>query len=101
MVCHCVYNIFLFCRATNIKEPGEYTAPSANLDTAFKLIKDIQKNYKAREAEEKEKADLVEQDTLQISSGKGNPRLKDLYIRPNIVQKRLSGILEAHVNGFR
>ena len=52
-------------------------------------------------AEEKEKADLVEQDTLQISSGKGNPRLKDLYIRPNIVQKRLSGILEAHVNGFR
>jgi len=88
-------------RATNIKEPGEYTAPSANLDTAFKLIKDIQKNYKAREAEEKEKADLVEQDTLQISSGKGNPRLKDLYIRPNIVQKRLSGILEAHVNGFR
>ena len=27
--------------------------------------------------------------------------LQDLYIRPNIVQKRLSGMLEAHVNGFR
>ena len=26
---------------------------------------------------------------------------QDLYIRPNIVQKRLSGTLEAHVNGFR
>lgn len=26
---------------------------------------------------------------------------QDLYIRPNIVQKRLSGMLEAHVNGFR
>merc|ERR1719447_2558991 len=88
-------------RSTNIKEPGELTAPSSNLDTAFRLIKDIQKKYKAREAEEKEKADLVEQDNLVISSGKGNPRLKDLYIRPNIVQKRLSGILEAHVNGFR
>lgn len=88
-------------RSTNIKEPGEFTAPSANLDTAFKLIKDIQKAYKAREAEEKEKADLVDQDNLVISSGKGNPRLKDLYIRPNIVQKRLSGILEAHTNGFR
>ena len=88
-------------RSSNIKEAGELTAPSSNLDTAFRLIKDIQKKYKAREAEEKEKADLVDQDTLIISSGKGNPRLKDLYIRPNIVQKRLSGILEAHANGFR
>ena len=34
-------------------------------------------------------------------SGKGNPKLKDLYIRPNIVQKRLIGVLEAHTNGFR
>ena len=66
-----------------------------------RLIKEIQKKFKTREAEEKEKADLVEQDQLVISSGKGNPRLKDLYIRPNIVQKRLSGILEAHQNGFR
>ena len=88
-------------RSTNIKEPGELTAPSLNLQTAFKLIKDIQKLYKAREAEEKEKADLVEQDNLIISSSKGNPKLKDLYIRPNIVQKRLSGTLEAHTNGFR
>merc|ERR1712177_206478 len=54
-----------------------------------------------REAEEREKADLVTQATLQLSQTKGNPKLKDLYIRPNIVQKRLSGILEAHVNGFR
>merc|ERR1719192_3024622 len=54
-----------------------------------------------REAEDKEKADLVEQDNLIVSSAKGNPKLKDLYIRPNIVQKRLSGILEAHMNGFR
>ena len=88
-------------RSTNIKEPGELTAPSMNLQTAFRMIKDIQKLYKAREAEEKEKADLVEQDSLMLSSGKGNPRLKDLYIRPNIVQKRLSGTLEAHTNGFR
>eukprot|EP00088_Acartia_fossae_P005874 TRINITY_DN1265_c0_g1_i5.p1 TRINITY_DN1265_c0_g1~~TRINITY_DN1265_c0_g1_i5.p1 ORF type:complete len:1100 (-),score=479.08 TRINITY_DN1265_c0_g1_i5:747-4046(-) len=88
-------------KSTNIKEPGEIAAPSSNLDTAFRLIKEIQKKFKTREAEEKEKADLVEQDQLIISSNKGNPRLKDLYIRPNIVQKRLSGILEAHTNGFR
>ncbi|QQP58136.1 FACT complex subunit spt16like, partial [Caligus rogercresseyi] len=88
-------------RSTNVKEPGEISAPSSNLNTAFRLIKEIQKKYKAREAEEKEKADLVEQDTLVVSQGKGNPKLKDLYIRPNIVQKRLSGIVEAHSNGLR
>ncbi len=88
-------------RSTNVREPGEISAPSSNLNTAFRLIKDIQKRYKTREAEEREKADLVQQDTLVVAAGKGNPKLKDLYIRPNIVQKRLSGILEAHTNGFR
>merc|ERR1712110_49000 len=80
---------------------GELSAPSTNLNTAFKLIKDIQKTFRTREAEEKEKADLVQQDTLVLGTGKGNPKLKDLYIRPNIVQKRLIGVLEAHTNGFR
>ena len=51
-------------RSTNTKEPGELSAPSSNLNTAFKLIKDIQKKYKTREAEEKELADLVVQDKL-------------------------------------
>lgn len=88
-------------RSTNVKEPGEIHAPSSNLNTAFRLIKDIQKKYKARETEEKEKADLVKQDKLVINQGKGNPKLKDLYIRPNVAQKRLSGVLEAHVNGFQ
>merc|ERR1711962_626807 len=88
-------------RSTNVKEPGEIHAPSSNLNTAFKLIKDIQKKYKTREAEEKEKADLVKQDRLIINQGKGNPKLKDLYVRPNLAQKRLSGVLEAHVNGFQ
>ncbi len=44
-----------------MREPGEISAPSSNLNTAFRLIKDIQKRYKTREAEEKEKADLVQQ----------------------------------------
>ena len=38
--------------------------------------------------------------SLVISQGKGNPKLKDLYIRPNLTQKRLAGVLEAHTNGF-
>ncbi|KZC04875.1 FACT complex subunit spt16 [Dufourea novaeangliae] len=88
-------------RSTNTKEPGEISAPSSNLNTAFRLIKEVQKKFKNREAEEREKEDLVKQDTLILSQNKGNPRLKDLYIRPNIVSKRMTGGLEAHVNGFR
>ncbi|XP_022118622.2 FACT complex subunit spt16 isoform X2 [Pieris rapae] len=88
-------------RSTNTKEPGEISPPSANLNTGFRLIKEVQKKFKTREAEEREKEDLVKQDTLVLSQSKGNPKLKDLYIRPNIVTKRMSGSLEAHSNGFR
>ncbi|CAM1310156.1 SUPT16H (predicted), partial [Pycnogonum litorale] len=88
-------------RSTNIKEPGELSAPSLNLSTAFRLIKEVQKKFKTREAEEREKEGIVKQDTLVISNNKGNPKLRDLYIRPNIVTKRISGTLEAHTNGFR
>lgn len=88
-------------RSTNTKEPGEISPPSSNLNTAFRLIKEVQKKFKNREAEEREKEDLVKQDTLVLSQNKGNPKLKDLYIRPNIVSKRMTGSLEAHSNGFR
>lgn len=78
-------------RSINTKEPGELSAPSANLNTAFRLIKEVQKKFKNREAEEREKEDLVKQDTLVLTTNKGNPKLKDLYIRPNIVTKRMTG----------
>ena len=41
-------------RSSNSKEPGELSAPSANLNTALRIIKEVQKKYKTREAEEKE-----------------------------------------------
>ncbi|CAH1779538.1 unnamed protein product [Owenia fusiformis] len=88
-------------RSSNTKEPGEISAPSSNLNTAFRLIKEVQKKFKTREAEEREKEGIVKQDTLVINPNRGNPKLKDLYIRPNIVSKRISGSLEAHTNGFR
>jgi nucleosome binding factor SPN SPT16 subunit len=88
-------------RSINTKEPGEISPPSSNLNTAFRLIKEVQRKFKTREAEEREKEDLVKQDTLVLSQNKGNPKLKDLYIRPNIVTKRMTGALEAHNNGFR
>lgn len=88
-------------RSTNVKELGEITAPSANLNTAFRMIKEVQKKFRTREAEEREKEGIVKQDTLVLSSNKGNPKLKDLFIRPNVFTKRIVGTLEAHVNGFR
>lgn len=88
-------------RSTNVKEPGEISAPSSNLNHAFRLIKEVQKKFRTREAEEKEKEGIVKQDSLILSQSKGNPKLKDLYIKPNLYSKRISGTLEAHVNGFR
>lgn len=61
----------------------------------------MQKRYKTREAEEKEKEGIVKQDSLVINLNRSNPKLKDLYIRPNIAQKRMQGSLEAHTNGGR
>uniref|UniRef100_A0A8V5GK05 FACT complex subunit n=1 Tax=Melopsittacus undulatus TaxID=13146 RepID=A0A8V5GK05_MELUD len=88
-------------RASNLKSPGEAAVPALNLQNAFRIIKEVQKRYKTREAEEKEKEGIVKQDSLVINLNRSNPKLKDLYIRPNIAQKRMQGALEAHVNGFR
>ncbi|KAG7455014.1 hypothetical protein MATL_G00251980 [Megalops atlanticus] len=88
-------------RASNLKSAGDPAVPSTNLQNAFRIIKEVQKRYKTREAEEKEKEGIVKQDSLVINLNRSNPKLKDLYIRPNIAQKRMQGSLEAHTNGFR
>lgn len=88
-------------RSSNIKEHGEASAPSNNLSTAFRLIKEMQKKFRTEEAEEREKEGAVKQDKLVVSASKINPKLKDLFVRPNIIAKRISGSLEAHTNGFR
>ena len=89
-------------KSNNIREPGQMNPPSMNLQTAARMIKELQKRFRTQEAEEREKEGAVKQDKLILSqNGKGNPKLKDLYVRPNIIAKRISGTLEAHVNGFR
>ncbi|GMS97922.1 hypothetical protein PENTCL1PPCAC_20097 [Pristionchus entomophagus] len=88
-------------RASNMKEPGEIHASSNNLTTAFRLIKEMQKSFRTEEAEEREKEGAVKQDKLILSLNKANPKMKDLYVRPNIIAKKISGSLEAHTNGFR
>ncbi|KAI6182216.1 FACT complex subunit [Aphelenchoides bicaudatus] len=88
-------------RSSNTKEPGEMHSPSLNLQTAFRLIKELQKRFRTMEAEQREKEGAVKQDKLVVSNSKGNPKLKEIYVRPNIISKRIMGYLEAHVNGFR
>lgn len=43
---------------------------------------------------------MVEQDPISYIKGK-RPVLKDLKIRPPISNKKSSGMLECHNNGFR
>lgn len=96
---NCIHFFFSTYRASNLKAPGDTSVPSTNLQNAFRIIKEVQKRYKTREAEEKEKEGIVKQDSLVINLNRSNPKLKDLYIRPNIAQKRMQGSLEAHTNG--
>ncbi|VDM97408.1 unnamed protein product [Thelazia callipaeda] len=88
-------------RSSNRKEYSGLTAPSSNLSTAYRLIKEMQKKFRTQEAEEREREGVVKQDKLILSTAKGNPKLKDLFVRPNVITKRISGSLEAHANGFR
>uniref|UniRef100_A0A8C4QNY3 FACT complex subunit n=1 Tax=Eptatretus burgeri TaxID=7764 RepID=A0A8C4QNY3_EPTBU len=88
-------------RASTLKNPEDIGIPAVNLQNSFRIIKEVQKRYKTREAEEKEKEGIVKQATLVLNTNRTSPKMKDLYIRPNISQKRLQGSLEAHVNGFR
>lgn len=88
-------------RSYALKEQGEVNSPAQNLNDSFVTIKTVQKKFKTRVDEEKELEGVVKQDNLIVSTNKIGPKLKDLYIRPNLHQKRISGSLEAHVNGFR
>lgn len=88
-------------RSYNVKEQGEVNSPAQNLQDSFVTIKTVQKKFKTRVDEEKELEGVVKQDNLVVSTTRVGPKLKDLYIRPNIHSTRISGSLEAHVNGFR
>ena len=92
----------------------------------FHTIKEVQKKFKTREQEKREMEGVVEQEALVLNTMKGNPRLKDLYMRPVIGSRRVQvcvslpppplsfscwchnsgvhlhqGTLEAHTNGLR
>ncbi|MQM10974.1 hypothetical protein Taro_043879 [Colocasia esculenta] len=68
------------------------------------LIKTLRRQVASRESEKAERATLVTQEKLQLAGAKMKPtRLSDLWIRPPFGGRgrKLSGTLEAHINGFR
>jgi len=89
-----------FMKEVTFRAPGQ-TGAATNLNNAFRGLKELQKKFRAREAEAKERAGIVTQDRLVLNQNRGAPKLKDLYMRPSISQKRMQGFLEAHTNGFR
>lgn len=89
-----------FMKEVTFRAPGQ-TGAASNLNNVFRGLKELQKRFRAREAEARERAGIVQQDKLVLNQNRGAPKLKDLYMRPSISQKRMQGYLEAHTNGFR
>lgn len=88
--------------ATFVREVSYRSGDSRNLNEAFRLIQELRKRVREREAEKLEKADLVEQGELTIVKGRPVPRLSDVAMRPALTaSKKVTGSLEAHSNGLR
>jgi len=83
-----------------IRELTFKSADSKPITNSFRLLKELIKRVKAKENEEQEKKDLVDQEGLVLIKGK-RPTLPDLIVRPNISGKKTTGTLEGHQNGLR
>ena len=65
-----------------------------------KEIKALQKKVRLDIHEKHAKEDIVEQEHLKLNKGK-RPIIRELFARPNLGVKKVKGILECHLNGFR
>jgi nucleosome binding factor SPN SPT16 subunit len=83
-----------------IRDLSYKSKDTKNIANLFKMIKDLIKKVKAMEQEEREKSDLVAQESLQLMKGR-RIVLNDVTIRPNITSKKTMGALELHTNGLR
>ena len=43
---------------------------------------------------------IIDQEPLQLNKGK-RPIMRNMFVRPHASQKKLKGVLECHLNGFR
>ncbi|KAL3515893.1 hypothetical protein ACH5RR_022795 [Cinchona calisaya] len=87
-----------------LKEVSFHSKDPRHISEVVQQIKTLRRNVVARESERAERATLVTQEKLVLAGNKFKPvRLFDLWIRPVFGGRgrKLTGTLEAHVNGFR
>ncbi|XXG78501.1 hypothetical protein AAC387_Pa08g2436 [Persea americana] len=87
-----------------LKEVSFRSKNPRHISEVVQLIKSLRRQVTSRESEKAERATLVTQEKLQLSGSRFKPtRLSDLWIRPVFGGRgrKLTGSLEAHVNGFR
>eukprot|EP01118_Nematostelium_gracile_P011535 TRINITY_DN4109_c0_g1_i4.p1 TRINITY_DN4109_c0_g1~~TRINITY_DN4109_c0_g1_i4.p1 ORF type:complete len:781 (+),score=207.84 TRINITY_DN4109_c0_g1_i4:750-3092(+) len=83
-----------------IKEISYRSPDSKSLNNALRMIKEMRKRVSMRDEQKRIKDQIVVQEKLVLNKGR-NPRLSDIFVRPNLTGKKTIGILEAHQNGFR
>ena len=80
------------------------TFRSADVDRITEITKQIQemkKDATKKEAERREMADVVDQDNLIEVKNRRPQKLLDVYVRPGLDGKRVTGELEIQQNGLR
>ena len=89
------YNNPVFIREISYKYKD-----ASSVQNIITKIREMSKAYKAKEQENKEKEDLIEQEKILLKKDK-KIILPEISIKPPISSKKSQGILEAHINGFR
>lgn len=87
--------------ATFIRALTFRSADIGRMAEIYRNITDLKRDAAKKEAERKEMADVVEQDSLVPIKGRRPHRLADVYVRPQVESKRIPGELEIHTNGIR
>ncbi|XP_057435713.1 FACT complex subunit SPT16-like [Lotus japonicus] len=87
-----------------LKEASFRSEDSRHISEVLQSINKLRRQVVARESERADRATLVTQEKLQLANNRFKPiRLPNLWIRPPFGGRgrKISGALEAHVNGFR
>ncbi|KAG6750357.1 hypothetical protein POTOM_044847 [Populus tomentosa] len=97
-------NSLKFQGSIYLKEVSFRSKDSRHISEVVQQIKTLRRQVTSRESERAERATLVSQEKLQLSSSKFKPmKLLDLWVRPPFGGRgrKLTGSLEAHTNGLR
>jgi nucleosome binding factor SPN SPT16 subunit len=73
-----------------------------HFDVIYKQLNELIKKVKNKEKEDKEKSNLIEQESLQMNKSGKRVYMESVSLRPSFNGKtKTIGVLEAHNNGFR